>query len=262
MTSSNATVAPGRVWLVGAGPGDPELLTLKAVRAIASADVILIDDLVDARVLQHARADARVIAVGKRGGCASTPQRFIEALLLREARAGHCVVRLKGGDPFLFGRGGEELAALSAAGIAVELVPGITSGMAAPMAAGFALTHRETSPGVIFVTGHEKDSAARLDWARLAATGLTLVVYMGVAHAAAIEAELLAGGLTAATPVAAIHAATRPEQRVALGRLGGLAQLLADERIGSPAILVIGAVAAQAQMLPGVIERAAARAAG
>lgn len=251
----------GQVWLVGAGPGDPELLTLKAARAIALADVILIDDLVDPRVLKHARADVRVIGVGKRGGCPSTPQAFIERLLLREAQAGHVVVRLKGGDPFLFGRGGEELAALRAAGIAVELVPGITSGMAASMAAGFSLTHREASPGVIFVTGHEKDSAGRVDWARLAATGLTLVVYMGVARAAAIEAGLIAGGLPVSTPVAAIHAATRPEQRVALGQLGGLAHRLAEHAIASPAILVIGAVAAQAQ-LPALIEHAAARAAG
>lgn len=238
---------PGKVWLVGAGPGDPELLTLKAVRALSNAEVILIDDLVDRRVLAHARPGARIIEVGKRGGCASTPQEFIERLMLHEARAGHCVLRLKGGDPFLFGRGGEELATLRAAGIEVEVVPGITSGLAAPMAAGVAVTHREFSPGVILVTGHEKDEANRVDWAALAATRLTLVVYMGVARAGAIAAELLAAGLPTDTPVAAVSSATRAEQRTAKGELGGLAELVRREGIASPAILVIGEVARAAE---------------
>ncbi|MEG0821514.1 MAG: uroporphyrinogen-III C-methyltransferase [Burkholderiaceae bacterium] len=238
----------GRVWLVGAGPGDPELLTLKAVRALAAADVILIDDLVDRRVLTHARATTRVIAVGKRGGCASTSQDFIERLLLREAHAGREVVRLKGGDPFLFGRGGEELATLRAAGIEVELVPGITSGMAAPMAAGFSPTHRDASPGVIFITGHEKDEQDRIDWARLAATGLTLVIYMGVARAARIEAGLLEGGMAPATPMVAVQSAMRPGQRIAAGPLQGMAAMLTSESIASPAILVIGEVTRAAQL--------------
>ena len=238
----------GRVMLVGAGPGDPELLTLKAVRALGAADVILIDDLVNRAVLEHARAHARVIPVGKRGGCTSTPQAFIERLMLAEARAGQCVVRLKGGDPFLFGRGGEEMEHLRAAGIEVEVVPGITSGLAAATSAGFSVTHREASPGVIFVTGHEKDEAhERIDWALLAKSRLTLVVYMGVANAARISAALIDGGLPAATPVAAVQSATLPQQKVARGPLGTLPQWLAARGIASPAILVIGQVAACAE---------------
>jgi uroporphyrin-III C-methyltransferase len=234
----------GRVQLVGAGPGDPELLTLKAVRALACADVILIDDLVNRAVLEHARADARVIEVGKRGGCKSTPQAFIERLMIREAQAGHRVVRLKGGDPFLFGRGGEELAALHAAGIDAEVIPGITSGLAAPMAAGISVTHRDASPGVIFVTGHEKDEdRERIDWIALASSGLTLVVYMGVATAARIEQRLLAAGMDPATPIAAIESASLPGERIVRGTLNQLADTLQAEQIRSPAILVIGEVA-------------------
>lgn len=238
----------GRVWLVGAGPGDPELLTLRAVRALAEADVVLVDDLVDERILAHARPGTRVIGVGKRGGCASTPQRFIEALMLREAAAGHCVVRLKGGDPFLFGRGGEELARLRAAGIPVEVVPGITSGMAAATAVGISLTHRDASPGVVFVTGHEKDGASRVDWAALARSGLTLVVYMGVANAQRIAQALIDGGLAPDVPCAAVQSATRAGQRLATARLDTLAQRMADAGIASPAILVIGETARAAAL--------------
>ena len=150
----------GKVYLVGAGPGDPELLTLKAVRAIAQADVILIDDLVNPEVLVHANAAARIVQVGKRGGCVQTPQEFIERLMLSEAQAGHCVVRLKGGDPFIFGRGGEERAHLQAQGIAVEVVNGISSGLAAPSSIGIPLTHRDWSQGAIFITGHPASSVA------------------------------------------------------------------------------------------------------
>lgn len=234
----------GRVLLVGAGPGDPELMTLKAARAIAQADVILIDDLVNRAVLAHARDGVRVVAVGKRGGCASTSQDFIDRLMVSEAQAGHTVVRLKGGDPFLFGRGGEELARLRAAGIAVEVIPGITSGLAAPLAAGVSVTHRDQSPGVIFVTGHEKDeSDARVDWGLLARSGLTLVVYMGVANSARIRKRLLDGGLPPSTPFAAVQNATLPAQRTAGGALADMVEVLARQEIASPAILVIGEVA-------------------
>ena len=150
----------GSVTLVGAGPGDPELLTIKAVRAIERADVLLIDDLVNPQVLDYAPASARVVQVGKRGGCASTPQAFIERLMVAEARAGHHVVRLKGGDPYLFGRGGEERATLRAQGIAVEVIPGISSGLAAPTSIGVPVTHRSWSQGATFVTGHGKDAAS------------------------------------------------------------------------------------------------------
>lgn len=254
--------AGGRVWLVGAGPGDPELLTLKAARAIAAADVILIDDLVNRALLAHARPCARIIAVGKRGGCKSTPQAFIEMLMLREARAGRCVVRLKGGDSFLFGRGGEEMQNLQAAGVAVEVIPGITSGIAAPTAASISVTHRDASPGVIFVTGHEKDEAReRLSWRALAQSGLTLVIYMGVANAAKIERHLLDGGLAPDTPIAAIQNATLPTQRIAVGTLAMLVRTLHAQEIGSPAILVIGEVVRSArhalQLMPGTAARSA-----
>jgi uroporphyrin-III C-methyltransferase len=234
----------GKVYLVGAGPGDPELLTLAAVRALRAADVVLVDDLVNRAVLEHTRPGTRVIPVGKRGGARSTPQAFIERLMLQEARAGNQVVRLKGGDPFLFGRGGEESAHLRAAGIEVEVIPGITSGLAAPLVAGISVTHREASPGVIFVTGHEKEGAPeRIDWGVLARSGLTLVIYMGVANAGRIQEKLLAAGLSGATPVAAVASATLAEQRIGVGTLAGLAQMIEREQIASPAILVIGEVA-------------------
>jgi uroporphyrin-III C-methyltransferase len=241
----------GKVILVGAGPGDPELLTLAAVRALSEADVVLVDDLVNRAVLAHTRAGTRVIAVGKRGGARSTPQAFIERLMIQQACAGHNVVRLKGGDPFLFGRGGEEYAHLRAAGIEVNVIPGITSGLAAPMAAAISVTHREVSPGVIFVTGHEKQGALeRIDWKALAASGLTLVIYMGVANAQRIQRNLLDAGLDAATPVAAIANATLDEQRIARGSLRTLESMLREQTIASPAILVVGAVArASAQQL-------------
>jgi uroporphyrin-III C-methyltransferase len=237
-----------KVFLVGAGPGDPELLTLAAVRALRAADVVLVDDLVNRAVLEHTRPGTRVIAVGKRGGSRSgsrsTPQAFIERLMLQEARAGHTVVRLKGGDPFLFGRGGEESAHLRAAGVEVTVIPGITSGLAAPLVAGISVTHREASPGVIFVTGHEKDGAGeRIDWEALAASGLTLVIYMGVAKAGRIQERLLAAGLSGATPVAAVASATLAEQRIATGTLAGLAEMIRGRGIESPAILVSGEVA-------------------
>jgi uroporphyrin-III C-methyltransferase len=244
----------GSVLLVGAGPGDPELLTLKAVRAIAAADVILIDDLVNRAVLEHARAGVRVIEVGKRGGCRSTPQAFIERLMLQEARAGRTVVRLKGGDPYLFGRGGEEAAFLHAAGIEVAVVPGITSGLAAAAAAGVSVTHRDASPGVVFVTGHEKDEAhERIDWSALAQSGLTLVIYMGVANCARIQRRLIDGGLSPATPAAAIQNASLPSQRLARATLGTLASTIATEAIGSPAILVIGEAARIASSFAGTL---------
>lgn len=234
--------------LVGAGPGDPELLTLKAVQALQSADVVLVDDLVDRRVLQHLRPGVPVIAVGKRGGMLgtrrSTPQSQIDPLLLAEARAGRVVVRLKGGDPFLFGRGGEEAAKLRSAGIDVEVIPGVTSGIAAPMAAGISVTDRDTSPGVIFVTGHEKEGhTERVDWHALAHCGLTLVIYMGILNAAKIQRHLLDAGLDPVTAVAAIESATLPGQRVVTMTLERMAAELLAQQVSSPAILVIGAAA-------------------
>ena len=239
----------GKVWLVGAGPGDPELLTLKAVRALGAADVILIDDLVDRAILAHTKPGARVVSVGKRGGCRSTPQVFIDHLLLREARAGHTVVRLKGGDPFVFGRGGEEVAMLRAAGIDVEVVNGITAGLAAPAAAGIPVTHRGLAHGVALVTGHAAESDGDDDepnWTALAQSGLTLVIYMGLARAAAIRKKLLAAGMRASMPVTVIANATRSNQQSIGATLADFPRAIDSAGLASPAIIVVGEVAALA----------------
>lgn len=243
----NATSSrPGRVSLVGAGPGDPELLTLKAAKAIAAADVILVDDLVHPDVLGHARPDARIVPVGKRGGCKSTPQSFIERLLVQEARAGHRVVRLKGGDPMIFGRGGEECATLRGQGIEVEVINGISSGLAAATAIGVPLTHREHAHGVVFVTGHAAAEGGEVDWAALAATGLTLVVYMGVARAGEIQARLLSAGLAATLPVAVVQSASTPAQRALVTTLACFVGDMQAAGLGSPAVIVIGDVVREA----------------
>jgi len=233
-----------RVTLVGAGPGDPELLTIKAVRAIRSATVLLVDDLVGEQVLRYARRSTRIVQVGKRGGCASTPQAFIEKLMAAEALKGERVVRLKGGDPFVFGRGGEEVEHLRALGIEVDVVNGITSGLAAVTSLGVPLTHRDHAHGVIFVTGHAKGKDSALDWPTLAAAaaqGLTLVIYMGVSQAGNLQDGLLQG-LGRATPVAVVQHASLPHQRHAVGTLGDLTGLIVREGLGSPAIIVVGDV--------------------
>lgn len=236
---------PGTVTLVGAGPGDPELLTIKAARAIAAATVLLVDDLVSDGVLAHASPKARVVHVGKRGGCKSTPQAFIEKLMIMAAREGEVVVRLKGGDPFIFGRGGEEMEHLRAAGIEVQVLNGITAGLAGLTSLGAPLTHRDHAHGVVFVTGHAKPGDTGTDWQTLAATArdakLTLVIYMGVSSAAHIQADLLTG-LSASTPLAIIQHASLPQQRHAITTLGALAATIAREQLGSPAVIVVGDV--------------------
>lgn len=232
----------GKVYLVGAGPGDPELLTLKAVKAIGQADVLLVDDLVNPVILEYAQANARVVHVGKRGGCQSTSQEFIERLMIAEARAGQLVVRLKGGDPFIFGRGGEEREHLLAAGIDVKVVNGISSGLAAPSSIGVPLTHRNWSQGAVFVTGHGKTVDASPDWQALAKLDMTLVIYMGVARCAEIQTALIAGGKTPTTPVAVIHAATSDAQAQLVTTLGQLSKAVAATRLASPSIIVIGDV--------------------
>lgn len=236
----------GKVTLVGAGPGDPELLTLKALKAIQSATVLLVDDLVSPEIVAHAAPSARVVYVGKRGGCKSTPQAFIERLMVLAAREGEAVVRLKGGDPFIFGRGGEEVEHLREAGIEVEVVNGITSGLAAVTSLGVPLTHREHAHGVVFVTGHAQPGAKGPDWRTLAATArdarLTLVIYMGVSGAQRIQEELLAGGLAPSTPVAVVQRASLPEQRHAVTTLGHLQQTISREGLASPAVIVVGDV--------------------
>lgn len=231
-----------KVWLVGAGPGDPELLTLKAVRALAEAQVVLIDDLVNPVVLAHC-PQARVIPVGKRGGCRSTPQAFIHRLMLRYARQGRCVARLKGGDPCIFGRGGEEAQWLEARGIEVEVVNGITAGLAGATRCGIALTHRGVARGVTLVTAHTQDDS-ELHWQALAQSGTTLVVYMGVARLQQIRSGLLAGGLAPNTPVAMIENASLPQQREVRSTLARMHEDALASSLKSPAVLVIGEVAA------------------
>lgn len=228
------------VRLVGAGPGDPELLTLKAVRAIAWADVLLVDELVNPAVLGHARTDARIRHVGKRGGLRSTPQRFIDRLMVREALAGRRVVRLKGGDPLLFGRAGEELAWLRRHGLEVEIVNGVSSAFAAAAALQTSLTHRDHSHGVVFLTGHPGPDAGEVDPALLARAGLTLVFYMGISRASAIRDRLLAGGMPGHTPVAIVHAASTPSERVLLDTLDGFVVALQGSGITSPALIIVG----------------------
>ncbi len=238
-------VGRGSCTLVGAGPGDPELLTIKAVKAIQSATLLLVDDLVHDDIVALAAPSTRVVHVGKRGGCKSTPQSFIEKLMIAAVRRGEVVVRLKGGDPFIFGRGGEEVEHLQSAGIAVGVVNGITSGLAALTSLGVPLTHREHAQGVIFVTGHVGSGTASTDWEALATTAhsarLTLVIYMGVAHAHHIQDGLL-GGLPADTPVAAIQNATLRAQRHAVCTLANLQRTIEHDEIASPSVIVVGDV--------------------
>jgi uroporphyrin-III C-methyltransferase len=236
--------AMGKVFLIGAGPGDPELMTLKAARALRLADVVLVDDLVSRGCLAHARSDARVIEVGKRGGCKSTPQLFIHKIMLETARLGHTVARLKGGDPFVFGRGGEEMQALLEAGIEVEVIPGITAGTAVPAALGIPVTHRELARGVTFVSGHSKAGGEPdwPDWRALSASGTTLVIYMGLGRIEHIARELKKAGMAQATPACAIENGTLKGQRCAIGTLGTLAGKIALARLASPAIIVVGEV--------------------
>lgn len=233
-----------KVWLVGAGPGDPELLTLKAVRALREADVVLIDDLVNPAVLEHCPG-TQVITVGKRGGCRSTPQDFIHRLMLRYARQGKCVVRLKGGDPCIFGRGGEEAHWLRDRGVSVELVNGITAGLAGATNCDIPLTLRGISRGVTLVTAHTQDDSS-LNWRALAEGGTTLVVYMGVAKLSEIARQLLEGGMAADMPVAMIENASMPQQRECRSSLARMQDDAKAFALKSPAILVIGAVAANA----------------
>jgi uroporphyrinogen III methyltransferase / synthase len=238
------------VYLVGAGPGDPGLLTVRALQLIAAADVIIHDRLIPATALQGARADAEVRYVGKEGGGPSVPQEQIGGLLLEYGAAGRTVVRLKGGDPFVFGRGGEEAELLREAGIDFEIVPGITAGVAAPAYAGIPVTHRDTASAVAFVTGHEDPDkpgmgadGSTLDWEALAAFPGTLVVYMGVKQLPTIAQRLRAGGRAATEPAAVIERGTLPGQRVVSGTLETIARVAAEEGIRAPAISLFGPVA-------------------
>jgi uroporphyrin-III C-methyltransferase/precorrin-2 dehydrogenase/sirohydrochlorin ferrochelatase len=247
--STTTTRQTGSVLLVGAGPGDPGLLTLRALRALNEADVILHDHLVSAEILELARRDALRIEVGKQAGHHHVTQRGIHALLIEHARAGRRVVRLKGGDPFVFGRGGEELQYLRAHGVPYEVVPGITAAIACAAYAGVPLTHRDHAQSVRFVTAHCKDSLDTLDWRALAAERQTLAIYMGVAQLRTLRDQLIAHGRAASTPFALVENGTRAEQRVITGRLSELPELQREHAVQSPALLIVGEVAALATEL-------------
>ena len=247
--ASPSAHATGSVALVGAGPGDPGLLTLRALRLLNEADVIFHDRLVGDGVLALARRDAECIEVGKQAGLHRVPQQRINALLVEHARAGRRVVRLKGGDPFVFGRGGEELEALHAAGIPFEVVPGVTAAIACGAYAGIPLTHRAHAQSVRLVTAHCSTDADTLDWAALAAERQTLAFYMGVAGLAHVRERLAAHGRDSATPFALVENGTRPEQRVIVGTLAELPELAQRHAVQAPALLFVGEVAALATTL-------------
>jgi uroporphyrinogen III methyltransferase/synthase len=248
------SVPSGRVYLVGAGPGDPGLLTARALELIATADTILYDRLIPTAALEGVRPGAELLYVGKEGGGASVPQEQTEALMVERAQAGRTVVRLKGGDPFVFGRGGEEALALRAAGIPFEIVPGVTAGVAALAYAGIPVTHRGLARACAFVTGRTGDES-ELDWAALASFPGTLVFYMGVGRLAQISAALIEAGRAPDEPAAVVEAGTLPTQRTVRGTLQTIAERVSDEQVGSPSITVVGPVAELADELAWVAAR-------
>jgi uroporphyrin-III C-methyltransferase len=233
----------GTVYFVGAGPGDPELLTLKAARLLGEADAVVYDRLVSPEILERVPAGAARLYVGKMSGCHTVPQDQINALLVDLARTGKRVVRLKGGDPFIFGRGSEEAAHLARTGIDFEIVPGVTSASGCAAAFRIPLTHRGVATGVRYVTGHCRDDAdLDLDWRGLADPGTTLVVYMGRANLPIICARLIGAGMPRHTPAAAIAEGTTPRQRICRASVETLAERVAADGVGSPLLVVIGAV--------------------
>ncbi|HET9161327.1 MAG TPA: uroporphyrinogen-III C-methyltransferase [Caulobacteraceae bacterium] len=243
----------GEVWLVGAGPGDPDLLTIKALKALQAAQVVVHDRLTPPAIVALANPQARLIDVGKRKSRHTLPQEGINQLLVALAKAGHRVVRLKGGDPFVFGRGGEELAELRAAGVPTHVVPGVTAAFAAAALAGAPLTHRGLAQAVTFVTGHAaKDAEPNLDWASLARGNATVVIYMGVSTAPKIAARLIEAGRAGSTPVLVVENASLGDERRILTSLVELGS--AVEGLDGPAILIVGEVAAMADIEPVVAE--------
>ncbi|MDE1466927.1 uroporphyrinogen-III C-methyltransferase [Aurantiacibacter sp. D1-12] len=234
----------GTIYLVGAGPGDPDLLTLRAARLIESARLIVHDGLVDPAILDMARPEAKLVSVAKKRARHTLQQDDINALLIREAKAGHDVVRLKGGDPFVFGRGGEEMEEAHAAGVRVEIVPGISAANGAAAASGIPLTHRDAASVVSFVAGQCKGLSDQ-DWSGLAGVGRTLVIYMGVKTAPQIAEKLMADGLAPDMPLAVVENACRPEMRVLRGPLAALPDLVEVEAVKSPALIIIGDVTAR-----------------
>jgi uroporphyrin-III C-methyltransferase len=232
----------GKVWLVGAGPGDPDLLTVRAARLIAEADALVYDHLVSDAIMQLARSDARLVYAGKEASNHTLPQHAINRLLVDLAGEGLTVVRLKGGDPFIFGRGGEELETLAAAGIPFGVVPGVTAAAGCAAYSGFPLTHRDHAQAVTFVTGHLKDGTVNLDWPALARPCQTVVFYMGIGAAREICREMIAHGLPADTPAAVVRNGTLPSQQTLLATLGTLPRRIVESGITPPALIVVGSV--------------------
>ncbi|MEZ5715035.1 MAG: uroporphyrinogen-III C-methyltransferase [Paracoccaceae bacterium] len=233
----------GKVFLIGAGPGDPDLLTVKALRLLQGADVVVFDRLVSPEIMSLIPSGTRLIDVGKAAGCHKLPQSGINALLVRLACDGQRVVRLKGGDPLIFGRGSEEAAELALAGVPYEYVPGVTSAQGAAASTGVPLTHRGLASSVRYVTGHRaKDAPLDLDWARLADPDSTLVIYMGAMNIAEIAERLVAHGLPGDTPAMAVAAATTPDEARAVATLATLADAIRARRLSAPVLIVIGRV--------------------
>ncbi len=247
---------PGEVWLVGAGPGDPRLLTGMAVHALGQAEVVIHDALVDPRILKLARPEAALHHAGKRGGKPSPTQRDINELIIAEARAGRRVLRLKGGDPFVFGRGGEEARALVRAGIPFRVVPGLTAGLSGPALNAIPATTRETNHAVILAAGHRAvDEAAEREWELLARTGQPIILYMAMPHLAEIAAAFMRSGLAAETPVTIIASASLDNERVLETRLGEAAEAAKAAAIEPPTIIVVGAIAAlRAELRAGMVK--------
>ncbi|NDH64069.1 MAG: uroporphyrinogen-III C-methyltransferase [Alphaproteobacteria bacterium] len=245
----------GEVWLAGAGPGDPRLLTVLALHAVANADTVVHDALVDPRILEMAREGSERIFAGKRGGRPSPQQAEINAILIDRARAGRRVLRMKGGDPFVFGRGWDEASALTAAGIRFRVIPGITSGLAAAALAGIPATSRDTNHAVILAAGHRaQDGKSAADWEALAKLGQPIILYMPMAQLADITAALMRGGMLPGTPAAIIQGASTVEERVLESSLATLADDARREGIGAPAIVVIGKIAGLRQgLLPSMV---------
>jgi uroporphyrin-III C-methyltransferase len=260
---------PGSVWLVGAGPGDPRLLTLLAAEALGQADIVLHDTMAGRAALAHARRGAEIVAVGKRKAAPSLPQAKINTLMVTHARAGKRVVRLKGGDPFVFGRGGEEALALANAGIPFRIVPGVSAGVAAPALAGIPITHRGVSSAVTFLTGHDESGTIpdTLDWTAIAGGAPTLVAFMALSNIDALAVRLISGGRAPSTPVAVIARASLPDASILITSLGACTLAVKRAGIASPALVVIGDVVALAPLIAGaaaptILPAAAGAAAG